>query len=169
MSDPEYKFKICLLGEPGVGKTSCVYRFIENKFRQEYKSTLGVNLLKKDIKLEEKGVSLQIWDLGGQESFKSLRKLYLEGADGAIVLFDLTNKKSFEKLGEWIKDFKDYRKNAPLILLGNKSDLKAQIVVSEEEGIDYAKENEMEFLKASAKTGENVEEAFKSLTKKMLD
>ncbi|HEY0088611.1 MAG TPA: Rab family GTPase, partial [Candidatus Lokiarchaeia archaeon] len=80
-----------MLGEANVGKTSLVYRFIENKFRDDYKSTLGVNLLKKELDIGEyKNVSAQIWDLGGQESFKNVRKLYLEGANGALVIYDTT-------------------------------------------------------------------------------
>ncbi|MHA2087820.1 MAG: Rab family GTPase, partial [Promethearchaeota archaeon] len=77
--EPKYIIKITLLGEKNVGKTSLVYRYIENKFRENYKATLGVNLLKKDMEVDGNGVSAQIWDLGGQESFRSLRKLYLEG------------------------------------------------------------------------------------------
>ena len=111
MSEPKYIIKICLLGEAGVGKTSLVYRFITNKFKENYKSTLGVNLLKKDMSIKDYGdVSAQIWDLGGQESFKSLRRLYLEGANGALILYDTTNEDSFEKLDEWITSFREDRK-----------------------------------------------------------
>ena len=84
MADKKYIIKVCLLGEANVGKTSLLYRYIENKFRDNYKATLGVNLLKKDLDVEGYGLTtVQIWDLGGQESFKSLRQLYLEGANGA--------------------------------------------------------------------------------------
>jgi small GTP-binding protein len=107
MTEPDYVIKICLLGEANVGKTSLVYRFIENQFRDNYKSTLGVNLLKKDLNIEGYGgVAATIWDLGGQESFRSLRKLYLEGANGALVIFDWTQKESFLKLDSWIQDFR---------------------------------------------------------------
>jgi small GTP-binding protein len=165
-----YILKIVLLGEASVGKTSLVYRFIENKFRENYKSTLGVNLLKKDMEIKEYGsVSAQIWDLGGQESFKSLRKLYLEGANGALLVYDMTNKKSFEKLGEWVQSFRDARDNAPVILIGNKSDLKKQIKINEKEANQYANSNNMGLIITSAKTGENVEEAFIQMTKKILD
>lgn len=165
-----YIVKICLLGEAAVGKTSLVYRFIENKFRDNYKSTLGVNLLKKDMMLDEYGgVSAQIWDLGGQESFKSLRKLYLEGANGAFVIFDTTKRKTFEKLDEWIQSFKESRGNRPLLLIGNKIDLNDKIKVKESEAKEYAEKNSMEFIFTSAKTGENVEKAFKELVKTVLD
>ena len=166
----DYIVKICLLGEAAVGKTSLVYRFIENKFRDNYKSTLGVNLLKKDMVIDEYGgVSAQIWDLGGQESFKSLRKLYLEGANGAFVIFDTTKRKTFDKLDEWIQSFKEARGNRPLLLIGNKIDLKDKLKVDESEAKEYAEKNSMDFIFTSAKTGENVEVAFKELVKTILD
>lgn len=167
--DSNYIIKICLLGEANVGKTSLVYRFIENKFRGNYKSTLGVNLLKKDMNIPEFGdVSAQIWDLGGQESFRSLRKLYLEGANGALVIYDCTNKDSYEKLEEWILDFKEARKDQPLLLVGNKNDLTDAIKVKEREGTELAKRFNMDFISTSAKAGTNVESAFLKITKKIL-
>lgn len=171
MEKKKFVIKICLLGEANVGKTSLVYRFVENKFREDYKSTLGVNLLKKDIVLEEYGkVSAQIWDLGGQESFKSLRKLYLEGANGALLVYDTTKRKTYEKLSEWMNAFKEARGiDKPLVLIGNKVDLKDKIAVSEKEGADFAKANNTSFLLTSAKTGEGVEESFKNLIKNILD
>jgi len=170
MHEPKYVIKICLLGEAGVGKTSLVYRFIENKFRENYKQTLGVNLLKKDVDIDEYGgVSAQIWDLGGQESFRSLRKLYLEGANGGLVIFDLSDRKSFDKLSEWIESFKNARGEQPILLIGNKADLKNQINIKDKEAEQFANNNNMELNITSAKTGQNVEEAFIKLTKRILD
>jgi small GTP-binding protein len=164
-----YIIKICLLGEANVGKTSLVYRFIENKFRGNYKSTLGVNLLKKDLNIQEYGdVSAQIWDLGGQESFRSLRKLYLEGANGALVIYDCTNRTTFEKLEDWITDFKNARGEEPLILIGNKTDLTESIKVQEKEASELAKLFNMDFIATSAKTGSNVESAFMKIVNKIL-
>ncbi|TFF69358.1 MAG: GTP-binding protein [Promethearchaeota archaeon] len=170
IQEPNYIIKICLLGEANVGKTSLVYRFIENKFRENYKSTLGVNLLKKDFTLKEFGdISAQIWDLGGQESFKSLRKLYLEGANGALLVYDTTKEKTFEKLQDWIQDFKQARGNEPLLLIGNKIDLTDNIKISDSQAQELADTYNMKYISTSAKTGSNVEDAFIELTKTILD
>lgn len=166
MTASNYIIKIVLLGEANVGKTSIVHRFVENKFRGNYKATLGVNLLKKEVDLGDDGiVSAQIWDLGGQENFKSLRKLYLEGSNGALIIFDVTSRKTFEKLNEWIQDFRKARGDELTILIGNKNDLKSKIKITDEEARAYAEKNNMEYISTSAKTGENVEEAFKNLTR----
>ncbi|MFW9898505.1 MAG: Rab family GTPase [Candidatus Thorarchaeota archaeon] len=170
MTERNYVVKICLLGEANVGKTSLVYRFIENKFRDNYKSTLGVNLLKKDLDIDNyTGVSAQIWDLGGQESFKSLRKLYLEGANGALIVYDMTKRKTFDSLDEWVQSFRESRGDQPLLLIGNKIDLKNKIKIDEQEAKKYAEKNQMAFLLTSAKTGSNVETAFKELIKTIID
>ena len=116
-----------------------------------------------------KGISAQIWDLGGQDSFKSLRSLYLQGANGALVIYDTTNRKSFERIDEWVRSFKESRGDAPLLLIGNKTDLTEKLKINEKEGRDFAEKNKMEILLTSAKTGANVESAFKQLIKKILD
>ena len=150
--EPKYIIKIVLLGEANVGKTSLVYRYLENRFRENYKSTLGVNLLKKDMEIEGYGsVAAQIWDLGGQESFKSLRKLYLEGANGALLVFDRTKRKTFEKCEDWIASFRETRDVAPIVLLGNKSDLEKQIKITETEAAKYSKSYSMDLVLTSAK------------------
>ncbi|MFX0083841.1 MAG: Rab family GTPase [Candidatus Hodarchaeota archaeon] len=169
MAESDFKFKICLLGEGAVGKTSLVYRFIENKFQEDYKTTLGVTILQKHLEIDDYSVSLNIWDFGGQYSFKKLRKLYLEGSKGALIVFDLTNRESFEKLGEWIQDFRGQRGEKPFWLIGNKVDLKDQLVVTEEEASLLAKEHGVNLIITSAKTGENVEKAFVNLGKEILE
>jgi len=169
MAKSDFKFKICLLGEGSVGKTSLVYRFVENKFQEDYKATLGVSMLQKDLKIDSNSVSANIWDLGGQDSFKNLRKLYLEGSKGALIIFDLTNRESFEKLEAWIQDFRGHGEDKPFCLIGNKIDLKDQIVVTEEESCLLAKEHGVNMIITSAKTGKNVEKAFINLIKEILE
>src|SRR6056297_2739766 len=166
----EFVIKLCLLGDASVGKTSLVYRFINNSFSRDFKSTLGVNLLKKEIKMEDKSVSAQIWDLGGQEAYRRLRKLYLEGAQGALMVFDVTSSESFENLNDWKQSLIDVRgEEIPFIVIGNKIDLKANQAISEKQAGAYAKNVGAPLLLTSAKTGEGVEDAFKELIKLIIE
>jgi small GTP-binding protein len=130
-----------------------------------------VNLLKKELEVEQYGLThAQIWDLGGQDSFGSVRKIYLDGSKGALLIYDMTRKETFDALDFWIGSFKEIRGNdGDIILIGNKSDLKDQIVVSHEDASEYAKEMGLDYIVTSAKSGDNVEEAFLSLFKKILD
>ena len=158
--------KLVLLGEAGVGKTSLIYRFIENRFSTDFKSTLGVNLLKRRVTIDESEVTCSIWDLGGQEAYKKLRKLYLDGATGALLVFDVTNANSFEKVGEWLASFREIVGEKPVLLIGNKIDLESKRRISSEDAQGFATDNNFtDYVEASAKTGENVEEAFKNLIK----
>ncbi len=165
----EFVIKICLLGDAGVGKTSLVYRFIENRFSRDFKSTLGVNLLKKNVKINDDDVSAQIWDLGGQQAYKKLRKLYLEGAQGALMVFDVTSQTSFDNLEDWKNSLLEVRGEVPFILIGNKIDLEANQVISEKQAKAFANSIDVPLLLTSAKTGESVEEAFKELIGLIVD
>lgn len=166
----EYIMKLVLLGEAGVGKTSLIYRFIEQRFSTDFKSTLGVNLLKRVVDIDGNDVTCSIWDLGGQEAYKKLRKLYLDGASGALVVYDVTSLESFEKLNDWLSSFREIRGDQPALLIGNKIDLEKRRKVTTEDAQAYADENNyIEFIEASAKTGENVETAFKNLIRKALN
>lgn len=167
---PDWVLKLCLLGDGAVGKTSLVYRFIEGRFSTDFKSTLGVNLLKKKITIEEMNASVtcNIWDLGGQEAYRKLRNLYLEGSNGALIVYDVTNPASFKNLDDWLSSFKNLRGNRPTLLIGNKIDLSRKVTADQAK--EYAKTHEnMVYLETSAKTGENVEEAFKQLIKTVLE
>ncbi len=164
----DYVLKICLLGDGAVGKTSLVYRYIENRFSRDFKSTLGVNLLKKKLTLDGdfagKTASVQIWDLGGQQAYRKLRKLYLEGSQGALVVFDITSQASFDHLDDWIGSLIEIRGDkVPMILIGNKVDLEENKVITKEQAEEYAKKYGIPLILTSAATGEQVEEAFKDL------
>ena len=165
----EYIMKLVLLGEAGVGKTLLIYRFIEQRFSTDFKSTLGVNLLKRVVEIDGNDVTCSIWDLGGQETYKKLRKLYLDGASGALIVFDVANMDSFEKLNDWLSSFRDIRGDAPALLIGNKIDLNKLRKVSTKDAQSYADENNfIKYIEASAKTGKNVEVAFKNLIRTAL-
>jgi small GTP-binding protein len=167
---PDFIVKIVLLGDGGVGKTSLVYRFIENRFSRDFKSTLGVNLLKKKVKLDDKDVSVQIWDLGGQEAYKKLRKLYLEGAQGALIVFDVLSQRSFDNLEDWTQSFIQIRGSSmPMVLIANKIDMEEHRIISKQQAETYAKKYNMRLIETSAATGENVEKAFIELIKKVVE
>lgn len=165
----KFTFKICLLGEPEVGKTTLVYRYIHNKFTEELASTLGVNILRKNVELEGYyKITVQIWDLGGQDFYKFLRNDYLKGGMGALVIFDLTRKNTFSKVHEWIKDFYTICGSQPILLVGSKNDLTEKIEVDYDQAELLAKNNDMNFIVTSAKSGENVENAFTELIEEIL-
>lgn len=169
VAETAIKMKICLLGDGGVGKTSLVYRFIQNRFSTDFKSTLGVNLLKHEVVFNNLRITVQLWDLGGQDKYEGLRKLYLDGSQGALLVFDKTNKASFENLNKWVGSFREIRgPDKPLLLIGNKLDLKEFIVVDDTTAKGYADSNNIEYISTSAKTGEKVESAFKSLIENVI-
>ncbi|MHA1642558.1 MAG: Rab family GTPase [Promethearchaeota archaeon] len=161
-AEPTYKFKINLFGPTGVGKTSLLIRFVENYFNPDLKKSIGSNFLVKDINIEDKHVRLIIWDIAGDQQFAKLRSIYFQGSNGTIGVYDVTDKQSLLKLPGWISSIKKAVKKAiPMLLIGNKVDLERQ--VSKTEAEDMASRLSCTYLETSAKTGKNVEDAFKKL------
>ncbi|MHC1592053.1 MAG: Rab family GTPase, partial [Candidatus Helarchaeales archaeon] len=155
-----FVFKICLLGPPGVGKTSLVLRYVKNYFKNEYLTTLGADFLIKELVLKQFDVKIKlcIWDIGGQSRWESLRPVYLQGADGAIVVCDLTKKSTFRQLPRWVMDLETYAGDdlTPYIIVGNKLDLcKEEFELREVKSSDlleYGKEQGKYVFETSAKT-----------------
>jgi small GTP-binding protein len=168
----DYTFKVIIIGPGAVGKTSLIRRFVENHFSFNYKFTIGVDFLAKTLKIEEdRIVKLAIWDVGGQERFKFLRRNFYEGTHGAILVFDLSRANTFPKMKDWLIDMQNLIEHKiPFIILGNKSDLLAEVgdVINREEPKLFVEKAESLYLETSAKTGDNVEKAFNELTKQML-
>jgi len=164
--DKKLAFKIIVIGSPSVGKTSLIRRFAENKFSKSYLPTIGADFNLKVIELPDAQVIMTVWDIGGHERFDTIRTFYYSGAHGGVIAFDLTRRETFESIRGWEEDI---RKGAgdriPLILLCNKADLKDKIEVSEEEIKKVAEELDISFFMTSAKTGQNVQEAFRKIAK----
>ncbi|MFX1347498.1 MAG: GTP-binding protein [Promethearchaeota archaeon] len=166
----EYAFKLILGGEGGVGKTSMVHRFVEDSFQSDYKSTIGTSIMKKECDFQslESKVRFVIWDLAGQAQFKRVRQTYLGNAEAGILVFDVTRKDSFDKLESWFNEIKEVSSTISLILVGNKIDLEDQRVISYEEGEELAQKLNLSYIETSAKTGENINDAFKMLALQMI-
>ena len=162
----EYAFKLILGGDGAVGKTSMVHRYVENVFAKDYKSTIGTSIMKKECSFKELDSTVRfiIWDLAGQAQFKRVRLKYLANAITGILVYDVTNRASFENIDKnWYPEIKKVSPNVALILVGNKIDLKEERVVSSEEGESLSKKLKLTYIETSAKTGENINDAFKML------
>lgn len=159
----DYIYKLILGGEEAVGKTSLVHRFVDNTFGVDYKPTIGTQIMKKEFHFKglSSSIRFSIWDLGGQSQFKRVRKAYTEMSDAGMIVFDVTRRDTFDKIIEWHAEFTEKAPNVLLILVGNKIDLEEARVVSRTEGIDLANKLGAPYMETSAKTGENVIDAFR--------
>jgi len=160
-----FRIKIIIIGEPGVGKTSLVKKFISGQFSRDYRASIGTNIFIKKLNLDnDKLVSIQIWDIAGQERWIHMRPTYYRGAHGAIIVGDLTRKNTFEQIEHfWNPDLLKYCKNIPKILLANKNDLDNEIQQKEIEDIGKKIQTKMTLF-TSAKNGENVEKSFELIS-----
>lgn len=168
----DYTFKILMLGDASVGKTTLSEHYITGVFNSDLRLTVGVEFFIKTVEIYGKKIKLQIWDMGGEDRFRFLLPTYCLGSSGAIFLYDITRPKSLDSNQDWISIVKEKNGNIPILLVGNKIDLKREIL--REHGIEVAKINGMAgFVETSAKEGTNIEEVFNTLTnlmlKKMMD
>ncbi|ODQ57834.1 hypothetical protein WICANDRAFT_65182 [Wickerhamomyces anomalus NRRL Y-366-8] len=165
------KYKIVFLGEQGVGKTSLITRFMYDTFDDNYAATIGIDFLSKTMYLDDKTVRLQLWDTAGQERFRSLIPSYIRDSHVAVIVYDITSKKSFDLVDKWIEDVKIERNdNVVLCLVGNKNDLVDKRQVSIEDGEKKANFlNCAIFIETSTKLGYNVKNLFKKIAKSLPD
>jgi small GTP-binding protein len=161
----QYAFKLILGGDGAVGKTSMVHRFVEDKFESDYKGTIGVSIMKKECNFEglDTNVRFVIWDLAGQTQFRRIRKTYLLNAEAGLIVFDVTRRETFENIKNWLEEVRSVAPKIVLILVGNKIDLEGQREVSREEGEKLAEDLGIPYIETSAKTGDNIEDAFRML------
>ncbi len=169
-----FNFKIIETGDSGVGKTAIKVRFTDDYFKKDLKSTLGVDFGVKELQfhyyrtepmpgVEKITAKMNVWDTGGQEKYGTLRKMYYQEASGCLVVYDVTDPKSFEHIPKWINELYENLGEIPVLLVGNKIDLERK--VSQEIAENFSKEKGYLYIETSAKTGENVEKAFKELAR----
>ncbi len=166
----EYIFKVVMLGDGSVGKTSLVLQFTERKFNENYIMSIGANFSIKMISMPEHNIAvrLQIWDLAGQQHFQFVRPSFYRGAFACIYVFDLTRRESFNNITNWVEEAEQYTPGVPRILLGNKLDLSKERVVSYSEGEKLAEEINAGYFETSAKEAKNVDACFDSLNDTLL-
>ena len=164
----DYKLKVVIVGDSGVGKSNLIKRFTTNEFLANSKATVGVEFLSKSYKINDKIFKIEMWDTAGQERYKSITSAYYKGAKGALVVYDTTSAQSFENVDKWYNEIKEKTgKDIKLILIGNKIDLAEQKVVNTDEALAKAKTWGIPLMETSAKSAVNVKEAFHDLLKEM--
>ena len=171
MSKNEFVYKILILGDTSVGKTCFLTRYADNTFQETHMSTIGIDYKLKNVQMENgKVAKLQIWDTAGQDRFRSITKNYYKGANGIVVIFSVVDKLSFVNIKSWINQIKaEVDDKVTIIIVGNKIDDEENREVTTEEGEELARSFDLNFFECSAKTGENINETFNELVKKMVE
>lgn len=163
-------FKIVLIGDSCSGKSSLLLKYTEDRFIDKHRTTIGVDYKVKYVNSNNKLIRLQLWDTAGQERFRSIIKTYYHGTHGIILTFDLTDEESFNNLGDWVKEINEIGNDKiSVILIGNKSDLKEQIVIKQDDINDFV-ENcgiKMKYFECSSKTGENINQSIDELIEQL--
>ena len=159
-----YKVKFIIVGDSSVGKSNILLRFSENKFESKHIVTPGLGFASKHYMYNNTDYLIQIWDTAGQEKYKSITNAYYKGAKGAFVVYDITNKNSFDNADNWLNNLRaSADKKCSIILIGNKSDLENKREVSIEQGEEKAKNSEIAFMETSALSGDNIDKAFEMM------
>ena len=168
-SDSSKTFKILTIGESGVGKTCILRRFVENKFLKNHLATIGIDFKTKTLNINNQEIKLKIWDTAGQERFRNITTQYYKGADGIVLIYDVTDDASYEKIRDWMEQIlsNTKREDIGLVLLGNKCDMEPR-AVTEEQGNKMAEELKVSYFETSALTGQGINEAFNELTRDIM-
>lgn len=168
-SESSRTFKILTIGESGVGKTCILRRFVENKFLKNHLATIGIDFKTKTLNINNQEIKLKIWDTAGQERFRNITTQYYKGADGIVLIYDVTDDASYEKIRDWMEQIlsNTKREDIGLVLLGNKCDMEPR-AVTEEQGNKMAEELKVSYFETSALTGQGINEAFNELTRDIM-
>ena len=162
----DLQLKLLMIGDSGVGKTCLLMQYSSKKFIRTFITTIGIDFKIKTINVDGKVVKLQIWDTAGQDRFRTITVSYFRGAQGILLVYDVTDRNSFNNVENWMEQIKQHSDdNVNLILVGNKCDLESQRAVSTKEGQDLAKKHGIHFFETSASTDTNVDECFEDLAK----
>lgn len=159
----EMRFKLIVIGDPAVGKTSLINQFVTRRFSKDYLPTLGISITNQLYKMQgfdNKLLNFMIWDLAGQKFFKRVRKAYYQAANAAFLMYDITRRTTFENIESWYNDLREVIPKIPVVIIGNKSDLTEERQVETHEGQELARKFHCSFMETSAKSGENVKDAF---------
>lgn len=159
----DYTLKFIIVGESSVGKSNILLQFTDKRFEQAHDVTIGVEFGSKIISCNNTVYNIQIWDTAGQETYKTITKSYYRGAVGCLLVYDITNRDTFDAIPKWLNDIKEINMNmSNMILIGNKIDLEYR-TVSYEEGKKFADDNKMGFIETSAKTGVGIVQSFMNI------
>ena len=168
-NDTPNKYKIMLLGNMAVGKSSIMYRFTEDNFNVNIMGTAGIDIRKKVIKINDTDMNLMIYDTAGHDRFRQITKSQYKGARGIIVIYDVTDRKAFESVTDWMDHIKtNADSDVEIVLVGNKIDMTNR-AINEEEGKELAKKYNVPFIETSALTGYNIEKTFTTLVQSIVD
>lgn len=163
-------FKLLLIGDSGVGKTCVLFRFSDDTFNTTFISTIGIDFKIKTVELQGKKIKLQIWDTAGQERFHTITTSYYRGANGILLVYDITQPKTFDNISKWLRNINEHAsEDVERMLIGNKCDMEDKRLISEERGKKVAEENGIKFFETSAKENINIEIAFNSLAEDILN
>ena len=167
------KCQLLIIGNSIVGKTSILTKYTSKNYTENYLATVGLDFFTKDETIDNKIIRIKIWDTAGQERYKAITKCFFQRAQGIIIVFDVTNKRSFDDLKMWIDSINSQSKltedleNMPIIIIGNKIDLPKR-VIDKETALNFAKEQNLDYFETSAKTGEGIDNAMRDLVKKVM-
>ncbi|CAB3402191.1 unnamed protein product [Caenorhabditis bovis] len=167
--DYDYLFKLLIIGDSGVGKSSLLLRFADNTFSENYITTIGVDFKIRTMDIDGQKIKLQIWDTAGQERFRTITSTYYRGTHGVVVVYDVTNGESFGNVKRWLLEIENNCDTVQKVLVGNKCEAESQRVVLESDARSYADSMNIKFFETSAKEDRNVEPMFQCITRLVLN
>jgi len=164
----DYLFKVVLIGDSGVGKSNLLSRFTRNEFNLESKSTIGVEFATKSIQTDSKTIKAQIWDTAGQERYRAITSAYYRGAVGALLVYDIAKRVSYDNVSRWLKELRDHAdQNIVIMLVGNKKDLRHMRQITTDEAKEFCRLNKLFFIETSALADANVSTSFETILKEI--